>query len=295
MAWTSLIIKIDNLNVESVSDYLIELGAVSATIQNSHLNESDEELIFGEPHDGPAQFWEKNEIQALFDKNINIKEIINNVKNEFEPLNIQFTTSKVEDQDWVKLTQSQFNPICIQKKVWIIPSWHDFVDTSAINIIIDPGLAFGTGAHPTTQLCIQWLINKVKSHSNVLDIGCGSGILSITAKKLGAKKVVGADIDSQAIQASKENGKVNKTDIEWIHSDNAIEFKGDLVVANILSSALKVLAPVIANHCKKDASIALSGILSSQENEIKEIYSTWFDFEDSIIKNGWVCISASKR
>jgi len=295
MAWISLIIKIDNLNVESLSDYLIELGAVSATIQNSHLNESDEELIFGEPHNGPAQFWEKNEIQALFDKNIDIKEIINNVKDKFEPLNIQFTTTNVADQDWVKLTQSQFNPICIQKKVWIIPSWHDFVDTSAINIIIDPGLAFGTGAHPTTQLCIEWLISKVRPHSNVLDIGCGSGILSIAANKLGAKKVVGADIDPQAIQASKENSEVNKTDIEWIHSEKEIDFKGDLVVANILSSALNVLAPFIANHCRKNASLALSGILSSQENEIKEIYSTWFDFEDSIIKDGWVCISASKR
>ncbi len=174
MAWTSLIIKIDNLNVESISDYLIELGAASATIQNSHLNESDEELIFGEPHDGPAQFWEKNEIQALFDKNINIKEIITNVKNEFE---FVAPVGTLEESIKLKVNSGGISPKI--KKVWIIPSWHDFVDTSAINIIIDPGLAFGTGAHPTTQLCIQWLINKVKSHSNVLDIGCGSGILSI--------------------------------------------------------------------------------------------------------------------
>ena len=295
MAWTSLIIKIEELNVELLSDYLIELGAISASIQNSNINKLNKELIFGEPHDGPTQFWKKNEVQALFEKKINIKEKIKNIKSKFELLDSQFIISSVEDQDWVKLTQSQFNPICIEDKVWIVPSWHDFVNINAINIIIDPGLAFGTGAHPTTQLCIKWLIKKVKSNLNVLDIGCGSGILGITAKKLGAKKVVGVDIDPQAIQASKENSIVNKTEVVWMQSDNEIEFKGDLVVANILSSALKVLAPVIANQCKKNASIALSGILLSQEDEIKEIYSSWFVFEDSTIQDGWVCISASKK
>ena len=295
MAWTSLIIKIEELNVELLSDYLIELGAISASIQNSNINKLNKELIFGEPHDGPTQFWKKNEVQALFEKKINIKEKIKNIKSKFELLDSQFIISSVEDQDWVKLTQSQFNPICIEDKVWIVPSWHDFVNINAINIIIDPGLAFGTGAHPTTQLCIKWLIKKVKSNLNVLDIGCGSGILGITAKKLGAKKVVGVDIDPQAIQSSKENSIVNKTEVVWMQSDNKIEFKGDLVVANILSSALKVLAPVIANQCKKNASIALSGILLSQEDEIKEIYSSWFVFEDSTIQDGWVCISASKK
>ena len=295
MAWTSLIIKIEELNVELLSDYLIELGAISASIQNSNINKLNEELIFGEPHDGPTQFWKKNEVQALFEKKINIKEKIKNIKSKFELLDSQFIISSVEDQDWVKLTQSQFNPICIEDKVWIVPSWHDFVNINAINIIIDPGLAFGTGAHPTTQLCIKWLIKKVKSNLNVLDIGCGSGILGITAMKLGAKKVVGVDIDPQAIQASKENSIVNKTEVVWMQSDNEIEFKGDLVVANILSSALKVLAPVIANQCKKNASIALSGVLLSQEDEIKEIYSSWFVFEDSTIQDGWVCISASKK
>ena len=295
MAWTSLIIKIEELNVELLSDYLIELGAISASIQNSNINKLNKELIFGEPHDGPTQFWKKNEVQALFEKKINIKEKIKNIKSKFELLDSQFIISSVEDQDWVKLTQSQFNPICIEDKVWIVPSWHDFVNINAINIIIDPGLAFGTGAHPTTQLCIKWLIKKVKSNLNVLDIGCGSGILGITAMKLGAKKVVGVDIDPQAIQASKENSIVNKTEVIWMQSDNEIEFKGDLVVANILSSALKVLAPVIANQCKKNASIALSGILLSQEDEIKEIYSSWFVFEDSTIQDGWVCISASKK
>lgn len=295
MAWTSLIIKIEELNVELLSDYLIELGAISASIQNSNINKLNKELIFGEPHDGPTQFWKKNEVQALFEKKINIKEKIKNIKSKFELLDSQFIISSVEDQDWVKLTQSQFNPICIEDKVWIVPSWHDFVNINAINIIIDPGLAFGTGAHPTTQLCIKWLIKKVKSNLNVLDIGCGSGILGITAMKLGAKKVVGVDIDPQAIQASKENSIVNKTEVVWMQSDNEIEFKGDLVVANILSSALKVLAPVIANQCKKNASIALSGILLSQEDEIKEIYSSWFVFEDSTIQDGWVCISASKK
>jgi len=295
MAWIGLNLDIDNKSVESVSDYLMELGAISTFIQDSNINKKNEELIFGQPSDNLAKFWKKNKVQALFDENFDIEKIKNQLKNKFKSEKLKIITSSISNQDWVKLTQSQFNPISIKNKVWIIPSWHNVIDKKAINIIIDPGRAFGTGSHATTQLCIKWLIGKVNPNSSVLDLGCGSGILSIAAKKLGARKVIGADIDSQAIKTSIENGKINKTKIEWIQSDNSIQFKGELIVANILSSSLKVLAPLISNLCKKNGSVALSGILACQENQIKEIYSEWFDFEKSSSQNGWVCISGIKR
>ena len=195
----------------------------------------------------------------------------------------------------MKLTQAQFSPIRINDKLWIIPTWHKIQDKNAINLILDPGLAFGTGTHPTTHLCLLWLLKNVNKNLSVLDYGCGSGILGIASKKIGAKKVIGVDIDNQAVDASKENSKMNDVKIFWSNTKNKIEFKADLIVANILSSALIVLAPILAEHCKINGKIALSGILESQEDDIKKIYSSWFDFNPSYKKDGWVLISGTKR
>ena len=203
--------------------------------------------------------------------------------------------SDIQDQDWVKLTQSQFSPINIQNQLWIIPSWHKIQDNKAINLILDPGLAFGTGTHATTHLCLLWLLKNVKKNLTVLDYGCGSGILSIAAKKIGARTVFGVDIDDQALKSSQENSEINNVDIIWNNTENRINYKTDLVVANILSSALSILAPILAEHCNTKGKIALSGILKSQEESIKKIYSEWFDFNPSSIKDGWVLISGTKR
>ena len=170
-----------------------------------------------------------------------------------------------------------------------------YIQTSKlINIILDPGLAFGTGAHPTTHLCTEWLIDNVSKEKKVLDYGCGSGILAIAAFKLGAKMVKGVDIDPQAIIASKQNGNVNKCNIDWLNTNEDFKFQADLLVANILSSALSVLAPLLASYCAPKGKIALSGILESQENQIKKIYEPWFNFEKTLKNNGWVCLSGVK-
>ena len=200
----------------------------------------------------------------------------------------------VSETDWVKLSQSQFKPICIKDRINIVPSWHKINNPKLINIILDPGLAFGTGAHPTTHLCTEWLIDNVSKEKKVLDYGCGSGILAIAAYKLGAKMVKGVDIDPQAILASKENGNVNECNIEWLNTDEDFKYQADLLVANILSSALSVLAPLLASYCLPKGKIALSGILESQENEIKKIYAPWFIFEKTFKDNGWVCLSGVK-
>ena len=295
MSWANLIVQINKEDVDSISDYLIELGAISTSIEDTNLNQNNEELIFGVPNIQYQQFWENNTVQALFEKKINIEIIKAALKNKFSDAILSMSTKEVEDKDWVKSTQTQFSPIRINDKLWIIPTWHEIQDKEAINLILDPGLAFGTGTHPTTYLCLLWLLDNINQNLSVLDYGCGSGILGIAAKKIGAKEVIGVDIDNQAIKASKDNSEMNDVKISWSNANEKIEFKADLIVANILSSALCVLVNVLTNHCKADGKIALSGILESQEDDIKKIYSPWFDFDPSYRKDGWVLISGTKR
>ncbi|MDC6466773.1 50S ribosomal protein L11 methyltransferase [Methylophilaceae bacterium] len=294
MAWINLTFFAEEKDIDLLSEVLETRGALSIFIQDKNLNNSDEELIFGEPHSGPNKFWATNQIQALFNDSEDIKKIQDELASNFQDIDFKFTASSVSETDWVKLSQSQFKPICIKDRINIVPSWHKINNPKLINIILDPGLAFGTGAHPTTHLCTEWLIDNVSSTKKVLDYGCGSGILAIAAYKLGAKEVKGVDIDPQAIFASKENGAVNECDIDWLNTDKDFKFQTDLLVANILSSALSVLAPLLASYCAPKGKIALSGILESQENQIKKIYAPWFIFEQTLKNNGWVCLSGVK-
>ena len=295
MAWTNLTFFAEEKDIDLLSEELNKNGAISVYIQDRNLNKIDEEFIFGEPHSGPNKFWVTNQVQALFDQSIDINQVQQKLASNFKDINFEFSTSSVSETDWVKLSQSQFKPILIKNKINIIPTWHDTKNSNLINITLDPGLAFGTGAHPTTHLCMEWLIDNVTKNSQVIDYGCGSGILAIAAHKLGAKKVLGVDIDSQAITASKENSALNKCSIDWINTDENFKFQADLIVANILSSALKVLAPLLASYCKPSGKIALSGILDSQEDKIKQIYSPWFKFEKTLKNDGWICLSVIKK
>jgi ribosomal protein L11 methyltransferase len=294
MAWINLTFFAEEKDIDLLSEALETRGALSIFIQDKNLNNSDEELIFGEPHSGPNKFWATNQIQALFNDSVDIKEIQDELILNFQDIDFKFTASSVSETDWVKLSQSQFKPICIKNRINIVPSWHKINNPKLINIILDPGLAFGTGAHPTTHLCTEWLIDNVSKEKKVLDYGCGSGILAIAAFKLGAKMVKGVDIDPQAIIASKENGNLNECNIDWLNTNEDFRFQTDLLVANILSSALSVLAPLLASYCAPKGKIALSGILESQENQIKKIYEPWFNFEKTLKNNGWVCLSGVK-
>jgi|TARA_B110000240_G_scaffold169787_1_gene192986 ribosomal protein L11 methyltransferase len=295
MSWTNLLVQTNKKEVDSISDFLLELGAISTSIQDSNLNQNNEELIFGEPNNQSQQFWENNTVQALFENSIDIEIIKAALMAKFDTPKNFIEASNIQDQDWVKLTQSQFSPIKIHDKLWIIPTWHEIQDKKALNLILDPGLAFGTGTHPTTHLCLLWLLDNVNKDVTVLDYGCGSGILGIAAKKIGAKKVFGVDIDDQAIKSSRDNAEINNVEIFWNNTEIKVDYRTDLVVANILSSALSVLAPALAGHCKPNGKIALSGILQSQEKDLKKIYSQWFDFQPSHYKDGWVLISGIKR
>ena len=295
MAWINLAFFVEEKDIDLLSEELESSGALSIFIQDKNLNTSDEELIFGEPHSGPNKFWATSQIQALFSDCEDIKRIQHELISNFKDINFVFNTSFVSETDWVKLSQSQFMPICIKNRIKIVQSWNEIENPKLINIILDPGLAFGTGAHPTTHLCTEWLIDNVSKEKKVLDYGCGSGILAIAAHKLGAKTVKGVDIDPQAIIASKENGAINQCNIQWLNTDKNFKFQADLVIANILSSALSVLAPLLASYCSPKGKIALSGILESQESQIKKIYSPWFKFEKTLKSEGWICLSGVKE
>ncbi len=294
-AWINLKIRASADYAHIMSDALIELGALSCAIEDSYLNSENEEALFGEPNIPSNTIWQHNTVESLFDVAVSIDTIINELKTITGLPHIDYTLDTVEEQNWVALTQSQFEPINILDKLWIVPSWHTSPNPDAINIILDPGLAFGTGSHSTTHLCLEWLIKEVNINDHVLDYGCGSGILSIAAKKCGAKEVIGVDIDPQAIIASTHNAKENHVDIHFYNSELPLTFEADIVVANILSSALSVLAPLTAKACKPQGKIALSGILKEQIVMLTEIYSTWFDLNKPVEREGWILLSGTKK
>ena len=206
-----------------------------------------------------------------------------------------FSIEIIEEQNWVQLTQSQFDPIRVSERLWIVPSWHAIPDPAAVNLILDPGMAFGTGSHPTTRLCLEWLERKVSAECSLLDYGCGSGILAIAAARLGAGRVAGVDIDPQAVEAAYANAERNGV-ISALFADSAQPVAGeyDLVVANILSNPLRVLAPAICAHVRSGGQLALSGILREQAEEIIGIYAAWLPLTVADTREDWVCLSGTK-
>ena len=295
MAWVSLKIEAQDNTADLISDTLMELGALSAIIEDANAETIDEQPIFGEPGDPPPGIWQQNLVSALFDDGVDINAVIADLQAQTKLSGLNYTTEIIQEQDWVRATQSQFDPIRITDTLWIVPTWHDSPNPDAINIILDPGLAFGTGSHPTTHLCLAWLTQTVKPGQSVLDYGCGSGILAIAAKKLEAGKVVGVDIDPQAIQSSLYNAEQNYVSADFYPASDYQSAEFDIVVANILSSALSVLAPALARSCKAGGKIALSGILREQESAVSAIYAEWFDMETPQYMDSWVLLTGTRK
>jgi ribosomal protein L11 methyltransferase len=273
----------------------MEQGALSAIIEDANADTLDEQPIFGEPGDPPPGIWQQNLVSALFDEGVDVQKVMADLARLTKLPSLHYTTEVIQEQDWVRATQSQFDPIKITDDLWIVPTWHSAPNANAINIVLDPGLAFGTGSHPTTHLCLAWLSQTVKTDQTVLDYGCGSGILAIAAKKLGASKVVGTDIDAQAIQASLYNAEQNAVQASFYHANDYQTEEYDIVVANILSSALSVLAPALAKSCKSGGKIALSGILKEQAEAVSAIYAPWFDMQAPVYMDAWVLLTGSKK
>ena len=299
MAWLLLKIDATEQNADAISDALMNIGALSASIEDANAETLAEQVIFGEPGDPPPGIWQQNIVTAMFDEMTDIALVIQTLSQDTGITQFQYHTESIADQDWVRSTQAQFEPIKITDNLWIVPTWHTAPHSSAINIVLDPGLAFGTGSHPTTHLCLEWLtqqtLHNPQNNCSVLDYGCGSGILAIAAKKLGASHVVGVDIDAQAINASNYNADQNQVNIEFVDANQFSYQTFELVVANILSSALMVLAPVLAKYCKVGGKLALSGILETQAETLIMRYSEWFDMDRPIQKDDWILLTGTKR
>ncbi len=295
MPWLSLKLAADQAKAESLADALMDAGALSVSIEDRDAGTAEEAPQFGEPGLDDPKAWNRNWVVALLDAEAGH---LPDLPALFARLGLaadhEHQTERVEEQDWVRLTQSQFDPIPISNRLWIVPSWHVAPDPEAITLMLDPGLAFGTGSHPTTRLCLQWLEANLRGGEEVLDYGCGSGILAIAAVKLGAGGVVGVDVDAQAVTASRDNAARNRAEARFFLPDAAPAGQFDVLVANILTNPLKGLMPLLAARVKPGGRIALSGILAEQAEDVMALYGQAFAMRLWKAEEGWVCLAGVK-
>ena len=295
MSYQQITIHVNDAVAERLADALMEHGALSAAIEDAYAGTENEQAIFGEPGIPTEQIWQQSKVIALFGENDDAAAMIQAASQACGLKDLAYTSEILADQDWVRLTQAQFDPIQISERLWITPSWHEAPNSNAVNLQLDPGLAFGTGSHPTTRLCLKWLDTRLKGGESVLDYGCGSGILTIAALKLGAGSAVGVDIDEQAIRASKDNAAQNNVDAQFYLPDGLPQGQFDIVVANILANPLRMLGEMLAARTKQGGRIVLSGLLDEQVEELSDIYRQWFDIEPAEIDEGWARLSGVKR
>ena len=295
MSWLTLTVNADPAYAESLSEALLEYGALSVDMHDADADTPQEQAIFGEPGEPTASLWSHNCVTALFPADAAVEAILLQAS-----LAAGLTQSPahqitpLQDNDWVRLTQSQFDPIRISQRLWIVPTWHTPVDDAAINIVLDPGLAFGTGSHPTTRLCLRWLDENISGGESVLDYGCGSGILAIAAMKLGAGSASGVDVDAQAVQSSRDNALANEVQADFSLPEKTLH-PADIVVANILTNPLKMLAPLLASATRQGGRIVLSGVLSEQAEDVMHVYAQWFNLNPTVMEDGWACLSGVKK
>jgi ribosomal protein L11 methyltransferase len=308
VVWISLSLTVGGDDADAWSDALLESGALSVDVHDAAAGTALEKPQFGEPGEMLPGAWEQNVITALFDPGVDVRTVVHSIASAFGQHAPAVSTETIEEQDWVRLTQSQFEPIRITSRMWILPSWHQAIDADAINLVIDPGLAFGTGSHATTRLCLQWLEAHLHPGERVLDYGCGSGILAIAARRLGAGEVTGTDVDPQALEASRTNAAINHVDCRFV-APEALGAAGDegangnpdgdamcdVLVANILTNPLRMLAPAFAALVRAEGRIVLSGILAEQAPTVIEAYSQWFNIGVWRIADGWAALAGTRR
>ncbi|MCW9699762.1 50S ribosomal protein L11 methyltransferase [Avibacterium sp. 20-129] len=293
MAWVQIRINSTNQQAETISDYLEEIGSVSVTFMDSQ-----DTPIF-EPLPGETRLWGNTDVIALFDAETDMQQIVALLKSAGHlSKETAYKIEQIEDKDWEREWMDNFHPMQFGKRLWICPSWRDVPDQNAVNVMLDPGLAFGTGTHPTTALCLEWLDSLDLSNKTVIDFGCGSGILAIAALKLGAKNAIGIDIDPQAILASRNNAEQNGVSDRlqlFLAKDAPADLQADVVVANILAGPLKELAPTITQLVKPQGLLGLSGILETQAQSVCQAYENQFILEPVAIREEWCRITGKNK
>lgn len=294
MAWQNVSFLTDAASAEPVCDALIEVGALSACIEDADAGTPDEQPQFGEPGSLTAPGWTHSRVVALFEPEADVAALLTQAITQAGLENVpDFAVDRIEEQNWVQLTQSQFDPIRVSARLWIVPSWHESPDPQAINLILDPGMAFGTGSHPTTRLCLEWLERTIGAGDRVLDYGCGSGILAIGAAKYGAGEIDAVDIDEAAVSSTRLNAEANGVTLD-AGLPEAAQGQYGTVLANILATPLKVLAPLLCERVAPGGSLVLAGILERQADELKEAYAPYVALEVSDSEDGWILMTARR-
>ncbi|KZN40408.1 50S ribosomal protein L11 methyltransferase [Pseudoalteromonas luteoviolacea] len=286
MAWIQIRIDANKETADQISDLLMDIGCPSVTFIDSQNNP-----VY-EPKPGEVILWPETTVIGLFEATHDMQSVVTYLtENMSEPL--KYKIEQLEDKDWEREWMDNFHPIKFGERLWICPSWRDIPDPDAVNVLLDPGLAFGTGTHATTSLCLKWLEAQDLSGKTVVDFGCGSGILGIAAIKLGAERVIGIDIDPQALVASRDNAERNGVadQLEVYLPENQPEFKADIIVANILAQPLRELHEIILGFLKPHGAIAMSGILEEQAESVANVYAPYVDL-DAIKQEGeWTRVS----
>lgn len=298
MAWLQLILPSNREQATALEDALLDAGAVSVTLQDN----ADEPVL--EPGVGETPLWSETKVVALFTEDAAIEIVLATLVAQFD--NLTWTLERVEEQAWERAWMADFQPMRFGKRLWVCPSWSEPPDPNGVVLALDPGLAFGTGTHPTTALCLEWLDSIDLKGKTVLDYGCGSGILAIAALLLGAEKAIGVDNDPQALIATHENALRNNIDPQRLLTFTPEQFLAasqqrpsdcivDVTIANILAGPLQSLASTLAQHTHANGFIALSGILEEQADVVMESYRTNFAMQPAIPKDGWVRLSGVKQ
>jgi len=291
----SLVIEAAADEAGPLSDALLELGASSVSVEDAAAGTPAEQPLF-EAAGGEPMPWGRSMLRALYAPEADCAALVAAAAERAGLATAPaFATEAVADADWVRVTQAQFQPARIDDRLWNVPSWCVPPDPGAINIVLDPGLAFGTGSHPTTRMCLRWLARNVRRGAVALDYGCGSGILAIAAVKLGAASAIGVDIDPAAVAAARDNAAANAVRVRFQSAEAPLDVDADLVVANILANPLKVLAPLFARHTRGGGRLALAGLLESQAAEVRDAYAEWFEMQIFDVAEEWAVLEGVRR
>lgn len=312
--WINVAIPVAAAQADPLSDALMEQGALSVSVEDAHLGTDQETPQFGEPGSPTTPLWDHSKVLALFepgdDLHARVAAACRAIGIEVVP---ELEITEVAEQNWVQLTQAQFEPIRVTDRLWIVPSWHmekfqpgaeggegigANLPADACLLQLDPGMAFGTGSHPTTFLCLQWLCDvlqdaKADADLSLLDYGCGSGILAIAAARLGAGRVLGVDIDAKALEAAAYNAETNGVTLALQHSSKPLQAQFDIVVANILTNPLCVLAPLLSGRVRPGGKLVLSGVLESQAQQVIDAYAPYLPLHVGATLDGWCRLEGS--
>lgn len=296
MRWIQVRVPTDPEHADLLEDILMEAGADAVTMEDA----ADQPLY--EPDPGTTPLWGQTRVTGLFNADTGIDSLKAMLAEAYHQQTQQeigeIEVSLLEDKDWERAWMDDFKPLRFGQRLWIVPSWHDVPDVEAANLMLDPGLAFGTGTHPTTALCLEWLDGKPMQDTQVIDYGCGSGILGLAALLLGAKHVIGVDTDPQALEASRDNARRNSIDdprLDLYLPDQEPDTQADVLLANILAQPLLGLAPKLASRVKDGGDIVLSGILSNQAREVMDAYEPWFIMDEPVQQEDWVRLTGQRR